>query len=144
MAKRSSDNQEGGGRVSLSGLPLQSLQREIQRRQGRVGGLIRRRDRMLAKVARMDASIRELGGAASSAGGGRRGRRGRGKAGTGLAQSLHAVMQGKTMGVNDAAAAVLKSGYQSNAANFRVMVNAALLKHKEMFKRVSRGQYTAV
>lgn len=33
---------------------------------------------------------------------------------------------------------------QSNAANFRLKVNAAFLTHKDLFKRVSRGQNTAV
>lgn len=139
MAKRSSNNGETG-RVSLAGLPTTALHREIERRKGRVGAIVRRRDRLLAKAARLDAQISELGGPVS--GRARGGRRGRGRAGTGLAPSLHSVLDGKTMGVNELMDAVLKSGYQTGAKNFRVMVNATLLKRKDLFKRVGRGQYT--
>jgi hypothetical protein len=47
------------------------------------------------------------------------------------------------MGVTEAATAVQKAGYTTNAANFRTIVNACLIKHKKLFKKVSRGQYTA-
>jgi len=47
------------------------------------------------------------------------------------------------MGVTEAAEAVKKAGYKTNAANFRVIVNQALLKHRNKFKKVERGQYTA-
>jgi hypothetical protein len=47
------------------------------------------------------------------------------------------------MGVSEAADAVLKAGYQTNAANFRTIVNQTLIKNRSMFKKVGRGQYTA-
>ena len=47
------------------------------------------------------------------------------------------------MSVIEVAEAVLKSGYKSNAANFTSVVNLTLLKRKDLFKRVGRGQYTA-
>lgn len=49
----------------------------------------------------------------------------------------------KPMSVTDAAAAVQKSGYKTGSPNFRTIVNAALLKNKKLFKRVSRGIYVS-
>jgi hypothetical protein len=60
-----------------------------------------------------------------------------------LADALVGVLKGKTLGVSEAADAVLKSGYQTNAANFRTIVNQTLIKNRSMFKKVGRGQYTA-
>ncbi|MEM9560690.1 MAG: hypothetical protein AAF995_10315, partial [Planctomycetota bacterium] len=59
-----------------------------------------------------------------------------------LADALHAVLRGKQMGVTEAAEAVQAAGYQTTAANFRVIVNQTLLKDKRI-KKVSRGVYTA-
>ena len=46
------------------------------------------------------------------------------------------------MSVVEAGEAVKKAGYKTNAANFRTMVNIALIKSGK-FKRMERGQYTA-
>ena len=47
----------------------------------------------------------------------------------------------KLLGVADAARLVLKKGYKSQAKNFHLAVNRALMKD-ERFGRVSRGIYT--
>ena len=47
------------------------------------------------------------------------------------------------MSIADAGEAVRKAGYNTNSKHFRTMVNIALL-NKQKFKRVERGQYTAV
>ena len=62
----------------------------------------------------------------------------------GLAESLHKVMKGKTMGVTEVAKAVVDSGYMTTAANFRTIVNQCLTKHRKMFKKLGRGKYTAI
>ncbi|MFO0856702.1 MAG: hypothetical protein U0640_05005 [Phycisphaerales bacterium] len=121
---------------SLASLPMSQLHAEIRRRQRGVGSLIRRRDKIAAKLAQIEAKIRELGG---SAGGGRV----RPTNSMSLVEALHKTLAGKTMGVTEAAEAVRKNGYNTNAANFRTMVNQALIKHKNKFKKVERGQYTA-
>jgi hypothetical protein len=59
-----------------------------------------------------------------------------------LVEALAAVLKGKTMTVSNAAEAVKKSGYKTNAANFRVMVNQTFIKHRNIFKKVSHGHYT--
>lgn len=127
MAKRSFT-------ASLASLPITHLQAELRRRQRGVGSLIRRRDRLASKLADLDAQIRSLGGAAG---------RVRPQNSSNLVDALHKLLSGKTMGVTEAADAVRKAGYNSNAANFRTIVNQALIKHKNRFKKVERGQYTA-
>jgi hypothetical protein len=46
------------------------------------------------------------------------------------------------MSVTDVTAAVQKAGYNTNAANFRTIVNQCLINSGK-FKRIERGQYTA-
>jgi hypothetical protein len=60
-----------------------------------------------------------------------------------LADALHELLRGKTMSVTDAAQAVQQAGYKTNSRTFRVQVNIALVKRKDLFRRVQRGQYTA-
>jgi len=96
--------------------------------------------RALARLQQLEADIRQLGGSA--------GRRGRGGAGGGrlrneksLVETLEEVLKtGRPMNVGDITAAVKKSGYQSNSANFRSIVNQTLIKDKQ-FTAVDRGVY---
>ncbi|HWB19610.1 MAG TPA: hypothetical protein VG711_04860, partial [Phycisphaerales bacterium] len=60
-----------------------------------------------------------------------------------LHEALHQVLKGKTMGIPEMIDAVKKTGFKSSSANFKTMVAIALGKHKNLFKRVARGQYTA-
>lgn len=120
---------------SLENLSVTELQMELARRRRGVARLERRRDRLTAELAEINAQIAELGG--SSGGGG-----GRGRNSMTLPDALYQVLQGRTMSVTEAADAVRSAGYSSSAANFRTMVNQALLKDKR-FKKVARGQYTA-
>lgn len=129
MARRSSGS-------SLSSLPIAQLQAELRRRQRGVGSLIRRRDKLAAKLATLNEQI-------SAAGGSGGGMRVRPQNATNLVEALCKVLDGKTMGVTEVAEAVRKAGYNTNAANFRTIVNQALIKHKNKFKKVDRGQYTA-
>lgn len=122
---------------SLENLSVTELQMELARRRRGVARLERRRDRLTAELAEINAQIAELGG---SSGGGGRG--GRGRNSMTLPDALYQVLQGRTMSVTEAADAVRSAGYSSSAANFRTMVNQALLKDKR-FKKVARGQYTA-
>lgn len=143
MAKRS----KSGG---LSSLSIQALQKEIAKRQQKASGLLRKRKALEARLAALDAKIAAAGLSAGptggGGGGGRGGKRGGGRrrnAEGGLAGALNKVLQGHTMGVTEVAEAVKKAGYKTGAANFRTIVNACLIKHKDLFKKVSRGQYTA-
>jgi hypothetical protein len=70
-------------------------------------------------------------------------RAGRGRNADSLVTTLQNTLAGSTMSVSDAAQAVRKNGYHTKSANFRTIVNQALLSHPDVFKKVSRGQYTA-
>lgn len=125
----------------LSSLSVSDLQRELSRRQRRVGGLIRKRDRWAAKVAKLDAEIAALGGGMGA--GVRRRGGGRARNSKNLVQALADLLKGKTMRVNEMTGAVQEAGYVTNSPNFRTIVNQTLTKHTKLFKRVGRGQYTA-
>jgi len=126
---------------ALSGLSVSDLQREINRRSRVVKPLMRRRDRVAAKLAAIDREIAKHGGSV----GGRAGLRTRPQNEHSLVESLALVLKGKKLGVAEAAEAVKKAGYRSNAtSSFRTMVNIALIKNKKLFKKVDRGVYTAV
>lgn len=140
MARKARSNSSS----SLSALSMVDLQAELRRRSKFVTGLERRRERLVARLTEIDAKIRELGGSPGGSSGSSfaMGRR-RPKNDANLVESLAKLLKGKTMGVTEAADAVQNAGYQTSAANFRTIVNQTLIKHRNVFKKVSRGQYTA-
>jgi len=102
--------------------------------------LMKKRAKLAASLASLDASIAKFGGAP------RRGRgpgRPRGQNTSTLAGALAELLKGKTMSVTQMAEEVQKAGYKTNSPNFRTIVNAAMIAHKDLFRRVSRGKYTA-
>lgn len=125
---------------SLSSMPAALLQKELRRRQRSLRTLARRRATLARRLAALDAQIVAAGG---TSGKGLGSGRTRPHNTTTLVDALSKVLKGTTKGVSEAADAVLKSGYRTGAANFRVMVNSTLLKHRKRFKKVSRGMYTA-
>jgi hypothetical protein len=123
---------------SLANLSLSELSREIARRERTGKTILRKRERLAAKLRAMDAQIAEMG---LSGGGSVTGRR-RPKNEMNLVDALAKLLDGKTMSVTDVTAAVQKAGYNTNAANFRTIVNQCLINSGK-FKRIDRGQYTA-
>jgi hypothetical protein len=141
-------------------VPTADLKRELDRR---LSEMNQRRDELLSELESinlmMTGSSRGPGrprgkGGRPKGGGARRGRppkAGRAKAGTrkrprnkmNLVEALGAALRGRTMGVSEVAAAVKKAGYKTTSPNFRTIVNQTLLKHKSVFDKVGRGQYTA-
>ncbi|GEM_PF-1803909 len=71
----------------------------------------------------------------------RRGGR-RPKNGIALVDAVAGVLKGKTLSVSEITAAVKKSGFKTNAVNFRVMVNQVFSKFAPRFKRIKHGHYT--
>jgi len=130
-------------RVGISGVSMQVLQQELRRRQRQVIGLQRKRQTLLKRLEKLDEQLSGLGVGVAT---GRVARGGTGRVRpqnkVSLVEALAAVLKGKTMTVSNAAEAVKKSGYKTNAANFRVMVNQAFIKHRNIFKKVSHGHYT--
>lgn len=128
--------------TTLSSATFQQLQTELRRRHRKVAALQRRRERIARKVGALDDLIASIGGTAIGRmplGPGR----GRARNEKSLAEALHEVLKGQTMRVTDVAEAVQKAGYKTNSRTFRVQVNIALVKRRDLFKRVGRGQYTA-
>lgn len=128
------------GTMSLSAIPAATLKRELERRVGRASELRRERDRLLAKIGKIESQLRQY--EVLGAGGARRSGPAPVRAGT-LAAALHAALKGKQMGVTEAAEAVVREGYKTKADNFRTIVNACLIKHTDLFTKVARGLYTA-
>lgn len=123
---------------TLSAIDTTALAAELRRRRSVLPRLERKRDRIAAKVAALDAEIERLGGKANGAArGGARPRNAEP-----LAAVLAKVLKGKTLSVGEAADAARKAGYRSGGASFVRLVNAAMLRDAR-FKRVKRGRYTA-
>lgn len=160
--RRGARGRAGATRPSapLHSVSISDLQAEIARRQRSASGLVKKRERLAAKVAELDRQLATFGiepGAAPAAqrrastparttgtGPGRRGPRGpRAKNSQSLVEALHKAMTGRTLGVSEAAKAVLDAGYNTKSSNFRTVVNQTLLVNKDRFKKVERGRYTA-
>ncbi len=131
---------KAGRRSTLSTMSVAELQRELRRRQGTVGRLLKKRDRLAARLEALDAEISALGivGGGRRAGGGRVRPRNEMK----LVDALVKVLSGKTMSVTEVADAVQQAGYRTSSSSFRTIVNQTLINSAK-FKRVGRGQYTA-
>ncbi len=131
----------GGSKKSGSGLgnvSFEELQAEMARRSRMVNRLERRRTKLHSELASIDAELAAFG-ALSAAGGIRR----RPRNEKNLVETLQGVLKNKTMSVTDATQAARDTGYMTTAANFRTIVNQALIRETKVFKKVSRGQYTA-
>jgi uncharacterized protein YjiS (DUF1127 family) len=139
MAKKTtSKNAPKKSASTANSLSIHELQAELQKRERGIRKLERRRERLLADLAQVDT---ELGAVGALGAGGRIRRRPRNE--MNLVDSLAKVLNGKTMSVTDVTQAVQKAGYITTAANFRTIVNQALIREKKVFKKISRGQYTA-
>jgi hypothetical protein len=159
-----------GRKSKLASASFADLQNELHRRQEQVQTLLTARERLSAELQELEQLIESVGGSdiglgvvapmrrrgpgrppgsgkgrkAMSVAAPRHGRRGpRTRNAANLADSLASVLKGKTMGVSEVATAVQRAGYKTTSPNFRTIVNQALLANPSMFKKVSRGQYTA-
>ena len=129
-------------RANGSGMSIAQLEQLLAGRRQELNAKQREHSKLLARLQELEADIRRLGGSA--------GRRGRGGAGGGgsrarnaksLIETLEDVLKGgKPMKVGDIADAAQKSGYRSNSANFRSIVNQTLIKDKR-FGSAGRGVY---
>jgi len=117
-------------------LSISELKNMLARRERDLNKLFRQRESLEKKMAAVNVEIGKMDGALGGRGGGR----------VRNERSLVEVMDdvlgkvGKPMKVADIADAVLATGYLSNAANFRVIVNQMLIKDKR-FTSPSRGLY---
>jgi len=139
MAKR--------GRPSLSAVSSASLRAELERREKKHSKLYRQHAALVRRLTALEARITAVGGSVEGGQGGGgtsvvSGRK-RAKNSMSLVEALAKVLKNRTMGVTEVAAAVQKAGYRTTSKTFRTIVNQALIKHTDRFKKVERGQYTA-
>ena len=120
------------------------LERILHDRRSELTKLERQREDLRRKLDGLDRQIIRLGG--SLRGGGR----GRGVTGTGrarnersLIETIEGVMRdtGKPMRVGEILDAVSATGYRSNSANFRGIINQTLIKERKRFAQAERGTY---
>lgn len=122
----------GRPRKSHSIAELRSLLGEQRKRRTQLMG---ERKKLQAKIDQVDREIALLDGEGAAAGG-------RGRNDRPLPDVIEQVLKksGKPMKVGDIVAAVENAGYRSSSANFRGIVNQALIKD-DRFTSPSRGQY---
>lgn len=138
MAKKTTKRKAAPVSDTAAGMTTAELHAELHRRGRNVRKLERRRERLLLDLAGVEKELASEG-ALSASGGIRR----RPRNEMNLVNSLAAVLQGKEMSVTEVTQAVQQAGYLTTAANFRTIVNQALIREKKKFKKVSRGMYTA-
>ncbi len=139
---------------SLAAASTADIQKELERRERLLGKLEDSRDQLLDELDKVEKELKVL--AKSMPRGGRQGkattRRATGRKTTGrkrpknktnLVVALSKVLKGKIMGVSVVTVAVQKAGYKTSSPNFRTIVNQTLINNKKVFKKVSRGKYTA-
>jgi hypothetical protein len=128
-------------RGSNGAMSLAQLERLLNKRKTEISRLLRRRATVQKRLDNIDDKIRRAGGSVrgSRGGGGGRARNERS-----LADVIHDVLskKGEAMRVQDIADAVESTGYRSNSANFRGIVNQMLIKDKR-FTSPGRGFYQA-
>ena len=125
---------------SGSGLTIAQLQQIINRRKKEISALRRDRTRLERELDAVDKQIAKLEG--NGSGGRGRGGGGRARNEKSLVETLEEVLGGKgAMSIGDIVAAVERTGYRSNAANFRGLVNQTLIKENKRFGSAGRGMY---
>jgi septal ring factor EnvC (AmiA/AmiB activator) len=123
---------------------IAQLERILDERRTELSRLERQRAELQRKLDGLDRQIGKLGGGIRAArgrlgaGGGSRARNARS-----LVETLEEVMRanGKPMRVGDIVEAVTATGYRSNSANFRGIVNQTLIKERKRFGQADRGLY---
>jgi hypothetical protein len=122
-------------------LSLAQLERLMQSRRTELTKLTRDRDKLQKKLDALNDRISEISGGMT---GGTRGGGGgtRARNAMNLPEVIHQVLSksGGAMSVGDIMDKVKAGGYRSNSANFRGIVNQALIKDKR-FTSSSRGMY---
>jgi hypothetical protein len=127
-------------RSNGSNMSIAQLEQMLAGRKAELNQKQKEHNRLSARLQQLEGEIRQLGGSAGRRGGRGGGTRARNE--NSLLETLESVLKsnGKPMKVGDIADAAQKSGYRSNSANFRSIVNQTLIKDKR-FTAASRGVY---
>jgi hypothetical protein len=127
-------------RTSTQGFTLGQLERLLDQRRRDLTRLERQRARIQRRLDAIDSRIASIGGGIGGRIGRGRGSRARNEAS--LQDTIHQILSksGGPMQVGDIVDKVLATGYKSNSANFRGIVNQTLIKDKR-FNSAGRGLY---
>lgn len=119
---------------------ISELQEMLRKQRGQRSKLLRDRKSLAMKLDQIDRQIAALDGAGN--GGAIAGASGRPRNDQPLPDVIASVLKknGKPMRVGDITEGVLATGYSTTSANFRGIVNQALIKD-DRFKQESRGFY---
>ena len=131
-------------KANLARVPLETLQREIQRRREELPKLIAQRDELDRRIAELEGSAAPKRRAKKAKRPAERKRRVSGKPTKGtltLNDALAQVLEGKEgVSIAEATKEVLAQGYKTRAKNPKFLVNRTLARD-DRFKRVARGVY---
>ncbi len=128
----------------LASLSASALQAELKRR---LDTLQAHRESLMDEINRLDLEIASFDSTTGSRRNGGRTRSGsvrrRPQNSTNLVQALAKLLDDRTLSVTEMSEEVQRAGYRTSSQNFRTIVNQTLINNKKLFKRVSRGKYTA-
>ena len=119
---------------------IAQLERILDERRSALSRLARQRSELQRKLEGLDRQIIKLNGGIR----GMRGRiGGRARNPRSLVETMEEVLRnnGKPMKVGEIVDAVSATGYRSNSANFRGIVNQTLIKERKRFGQADRGVY---
>jgi hypothetical protein len=128
-------------RPATAAFNIAQLERILQGRRSELTRLERQRSELQRKLDGLDRQIIKLNGSLRGRRGGGPGSRARNE--QSLVEAIESVMRGngKPMRVGDIVEAVQGTGYRSNSANFRGIVNQTLIKERKRFSAADRGLY---
>jgi septal ring factor EnvC (AmiA/AmiB activator) len=121
---------------------IAQLERILDERRTAVSKLERQRTELQRKLDGLERQIVRLNGGIRGMRG-RLGGSGRARNDRSLVETIEDVMRGKgkAMRVGEIVDAVTATGYRSNSANFRGIVNQTLIKERKRFGQADRGLY---
>ena len=119
-----------------TGLSLNALERLVRKRRREVASLTKKRAKVERKLRALDERIRLASGSGATSGGTRP------RNELTLIDAIEGTFKGgtKPLTVGEIMERVLAAGYRSTSANFRGIVNQALINGKQ-FQSPSRGLY---
>lgn len=132
---------------SAGGASVSAMKKDLMKRERAASSLRQKRERVAQQLRSIDRELEAMGlppGGSVKLGFTKAGapRKRPVNKGT-LVDALRRTLKGRTMSVTDLTSAVQRGGYKTTAANFRTIVNQTLIRLPRVFKKVSRGKYTA-
>lgn len=122
---------------------IPQLESMLQARMGQLESLQKERNALQKQLDAIDDKIKNLGGSLRGMGGGGVSSGGRARNEKSLTETIAEVLEkvGKPASVGEILDGVKASGYRSNSANFRGIINQTLIKERKRFANAGRGLY---